>query len=106
MTDFTMQTDAEGVATITWDVPGKSMNVLSMDGAAELNNLIDDALADAAVKGIVITSGKADFAAGMDLNVLATLKEAGAEAVSQVRGETDPRPGVAPVVDRDHDAGN
>ncbi|GJE71624.1 hypothetical protein CHKEEEPN_3171 [Methylorubrum podarium] len=32
--------------------------------------------------------------------------EAGAEAVSQVRGETDPRPGVAPVVDRDHDAGN
>ena len=81
MTDFTMQKDAEGVATITWDVPGKSMNVLSMDGAAELDALIDDALADDAVKGIVITSGKPDFAAGMDLNVLAGMKQGGAQAV-------------------------
>lgn len=81
MTDFTMQKDAQGVATITWDVPGKSMNVLSMDGAAQLDTLIDDALADPAVKGIVITSGKADFAAGMDLNVLARMKEGGAQAV-------------------------
>ncbi|MFC0339998.1 3-hydroxyacyl-CoA dehydrogenase NAD-binding domain-containing protein [Paracoccus niistensis] len=81
MTDFTMQKGDDGVAVITWDVPGKSMNVLSMDGAAELNNLIDDALADEAVKGIVITSGKADFAAGMDLNVLAQMKEGGPQAV-------------------------
>ena len=81
MTDFTMQTDAEGVATITWDVPGKSMNVLSLDGAAALDALIDRALADAAVKGIVITSAKKDFAAGMDLNVLARMREGGPEAV-------------------------
>lgn len=81
MTDFTMQKGDDGVAVITWDVPGKSMNVLSMDGAGELNNLIDDALADEAVKGIVITSGKADFAAGMDLNVLAQMKEGGPQAV-------------------------
>ncbi|WP_295043937.1 3-hydroxyacyl-CoA dehydrogenase NAD-binding domain-containing protein [uncultured Paracoccus sp.] len=81
MTDFTMQKDADGVAVITWDVPGKSMNVLSLDGAAELNGLIDDALADQAVKGIVITSGKKDFAAGMDLNVIAGMKQGGAQAV-------------------------
>ncbi|SNR49920.1 3-hydroxyacyl-CoA dehydrogenase [Paracoccus sediminis] len=81
MTDFTMQKDADGVAVITWDVPGKSMNVLSLDGAGELNALIDDALADDAVKGIVITSGKKDFAAGMDLNVIAEMKEGGAQQV-------------------------
>ncbi|MGJ8602938.1 MAG: 3-hydroxyacyl-CoA dehydrogenase NAD-binding domain-containing protein [Marivita sp.] len=81
MTDFTMTKDAEGVATITWDVPEKSMNVLSFEGLQTLNDLVEDALGDAAVKGIIITSAKADFAAGMDLNVLATLKEAGAEAV-------------------------
>ena len=81
MTDFTMQKDADGVAIITWDVPGKSMNVLSLEGASELNNLMDDALADAAVKGIVITSGKKDFAAGMDLNVIAGMKGGGAQAV-------------------------
>ncbi|MFG6081255.1 3-hydroxyacyl-CoA dehydrogenase NAD-binding domain-containing protein [Paracoccus litorisediminis] len=81
MTDFTMQKDADGVALITWDLPGKSMNVLTMEGAAELNALIDDALADEAVKGVVITSGKKDFAGGMDLNVIAGMKQGGAQGV-------------------------
>ncbi|WBU65104.1 3-hydroxyacyl-CoA dehydrogenase NAD-binding domain-containing protein [Paracoccus aerodenitrificans] len=77
MTDFTMTKDADGVAVITWDIPNKSMNVLSENGIRELDGLVDDALADDAVKGIVITSGKPDFAAGMDLNVLASMKESG-----------------------------
>ncbi|SNT68928.1 3-hydroxyacyl-CoA dehydrogenase NAD-binding domain-containing protein [Paracoccus seriniphilus] len=77
MTDFTMEKSSEGLATITWDVPGKSMNVLSMDGAATLSDLIDDALADDGVKGIIITSGKKDFAAGMDLNVIAGMRDNG-----------------------------
>ena len=82
MTDFTMKTDADGVALITWDVPGKSMNVLSEAGIRELDALVDQALADDAVKGIVITSGKADFAAGMDLNVIGSLRDkGGAQAV-------------------------
>ncbi len=80
MTDFHYTTDAEGVATITWDVPGKSMNVMSLEGLAQLDALVDTALGDPAVKGIVITSGKKDFAGGMDLNVIARMKdEAGAE---------------------------
>ena len=80
MTDFTSATDADGIATITWDVPGKSMNVLSLTGMAELDALIDAALADPAVRGVILTSGKKDFAGGMDLNVIAKMKEsAGAE---------------------------
>ncbi|WP_084864104.1 3-hydroxyacyl-CoA dehydrogenase NAD-binding domain-containing protein [Salibaculum halophilum] len=75
MTDFTMTTDAEGVAIITWDMPGRSMNVMTRDSMQELNGLIDAALADDAVKGIVITSGKRDFAGGMDLNTLATIRD-------------------------------
>ncbi|SUZ32263.1 Fatty acid oxidation complex subunit alpha [Roseibaca ekhonensis] len=74
MTEFTYSTDADGVATITWDVPGKSMNVLSLEGFAQLEAHIETALGDDAVKGVVITSGKPDFAAGMDLNILATGK--------------------------------
>ncbi len=78
MTDFTMQIDADGVAVITWDVPGKSMNVLSREAFAEVDGLIDAALGDDAVKGIVITSGKSTFAGGMDLNTLAVIRaEAG-----------------------------
>ena len=78
--DFTLQTDAEGVATITWDTPGKSMNVMSIEGFQQLDTLIDEALADEAVKGIVLTSGKAgSFAGGMDLNVIAKMREDGGD---------------------------
>jgi 3-hydroxyacyl-CoA dehydrogenase/enoyl-CoA hydratase/3-hydroxybutyryl-CoA epimerase len=76
LTDFTMTTDADGIATLTWDVPGKSMNVMSFEGLELLSDMIDAALADEAVKGIVITSGKPDsFAGGMDLNLLAKMRE-------------------------------
>ncbi|MEY8839225.1 enoyl-CoA hydratase-related protein, partial [Cribrihabitans sp. XS_ASV171] len=76
MAEFTLTKDAEGVATITWDVPGKTMNVMSFTGLEELESCIDDALADDTVKGIVITSGKdGSFAGGMDLNLLAVMKE-------------------------------
>ncbi|WP_282047878.1 3-hydroxyacyl-CoA dehydrogenase NAD-binding domain-containing protein [Sulfitobacter mediterraneus] len=75
MTDFTMTTDSEGVAVITWDVADKTMNVMSIDGLTELDALIDQALGDDAVKGIIITSGKeGSFAGGMDLNLLAKMK--------------------------------
>ncbi|WP_101341306.1 3-hydroxyacyl-CoA dehydrogenase NAD-binding domain-containing protein [Cereibacter azotoformans] len=79
MTDFTSKTDADGVCTITWDVPGKSMNVMSMDGFAELDGLIAAALADPGVKGMILTSGKKDFAGGMDLNVIARMKAEGGD---------------------------
>ncbi|MBN7786942.1 enoyl-CoA hydratase/isomerase family protein [Ponticoccus gilvus] len=75
MTDFTMEKGADGVAVITWDVKGKSMNVMSMEAWPLLDSLIDEALADDSVKGIVITSGKDSFAGGMDLNVIAKMKE-------------------------------
>ncbi len=76
MTDFTLTKGDDGVAVITWDVPGKSMNVMSFEGLEQLDAAIDDALADEAVKGIVITSGKeGSFAGGMDLNLLAKMKE-------------------------------
>jgi 3-hydroxyacyl-CoA dehydrogenase / enoyl-CoA hydratase / 3-hydroxybutyryl-CoA epimerase len=81
MTDFTMTTDADGVATITWDVKSKSMNVMSTEAFALLSDLIDKALADGAVKGVIITSGKKDFAGGMDLNVIAQMRAGGAEAI-------------------------
>jgi 3-hydroxyacyl-CoA dehydrogenase/enoyl-CoA hydratase/3-hydroxybutyryl-CoA epimerase len=52
------------------------MNVMSMEAWPLLDSLIDDALADTSVKGIVITSGKeGSFAGGMDLNVIARMKE-------------------------------
>ena len=81
MTDFTYTVDADGVATIAWDVAAKSMNVMSIAGFAELSALIDQALADANVKGVILTSAKKDFAGGMDLNVIAQMRAGGAQAI-------------------------
>ena len=75
MADFTMDIDGDGIAVITWDVKSKSMNVMTRDSMALLNDLIDQVLSDDAIKGAVITSGKDSFAGGMDLNVLGTIRE-------------------------------
>ena len=75
MTDFAYELDADGVATITWDVPQKTMNIMSFEGLDQLDTLVDKALGDDAVQGVIITSGKASFAAGMDLNVLAKMRD-------------------------------
>ncbi|TNE67341.1 MAG: 3-hydroxyacyl-CoA dehydrogenase [Rhodobacteraceae bacterium] len=83
MTDFHYSVDADGVAIITWDIPNKSMNVLSMEGIAELDACIDKALGDEAVKGIVVTSGKDTFAGGMDLNIIAKMKDAAGDNPAQ-----------------------
>ncbi|SMR81460.1 3-hydroxyacyl-CoA dehydrogenase / enoyl-CoA hydratase / 3-hydroxybutyryl-CoA epimerase [Aliiroseovarius halocynthiae] len=74
MADFHYSVDADGVATIAWDVPGKSMNVLSYAALEELNGHVDTVLSDDNVKGAIITSAKKDFAGGMDLNVIAQMK--------------------------------
>ncbi|MEO1306352.1 MAG: 3-hydroxyacyl-CoA dehydrogenase NAD-binding domain-containing protein, partial [Pseudomonadota bacterium] len=79
MSDFGYAVDGDGVAFITWEVSDKSMNVLSLQGLKDLDSAIDQALGDEAVKGVVITSGKDSFAAGMDLNVIAQMKELAGE---------------------------
>ncbi|MFT4784694.1 MAG: 3-hydroxyacyl-CoA dehydrogenase/enoyl-CoA hydratase/3-hydroxybutyryl-CoA epimerase [Paracoccaceae bacterium] len=83
MTDFTMTCDADGVAVITWDVQGKSMNVMNQQGFVDLEAHIDAALADDTVKGIVLTSGKDSFAGGMDLNIISRMKQLAGDTPAQ-----------------------
>ncbi len=71
MAEFHYKLDDDGIAIISWDVPDKSMNVMTWKGLEELDAHVDTALADENVKGVIITSGKKDFAGGMDLNALA-----------------------------------
>ncbi|MCF6444002.1 3-hydroxyacyl-CoA dehydrogenase NAD-binding domain-containing protein [Nereida sp. MMG025] len=76
MSDFSMNIDADGVAVITWDTVGKSMNVMNQQGFDDLDKLIDEVLSNDAIKGAVITSGKdGSFAGGMDLNIISKMKE-------------------------------
>ena len=83
MSDFTKTHDADGIATITWDCNERPMNVMSEQGFFDLDVMVDDCLADETVKGVIITSAKADFAAGMDLSVIAQTKEKNPENPAQ-----------------------
>src|SRR3974377_591588 len=83
-TNFKIETDGDGIALVTWDSPGRSMNVIDARVMDELSAIIDQTTADAAVKGVVITSGKDAFCAGADLAMLEGLSRAFAElAASQ-----------------------
>ncbi|PDQ21494.1 3-hydroxyacyl-CoA dehydrogenase [Mesorhizobium sanjuanii] len=69
-TNFTLDIDADGIALITWDMPGRSMNVFTEEAMLELNAIVDKVAGDAAVKGAVITSGKDTFSGGADITLL------------------------------------
>src|SRR5436190_23985391 len=67
---ITYNVDTDGIATITWDMPNRTMNVLNEGSITAYAGALDQALKDDKVKGIIVTSGKADFIAGADLEML------------------------------------
>ncbi|RWM40098.1 3-hydroxyacyl-CoA dehydrogenase NAD-binding domain-containing protein [Mesorhizobium sp.] len=69
-TNFTLDVDADGIALVTWDMPGRSMNVFTEEAMLELNTIVDKVAGDAAIKGAVITSGKDSFSGGADITML------------------------------------
>ncbi|KAA9383040.1 FAD-dependent oxidoreductase [Neorhizobium galegae] len=71
--NFTVETDADGIALVTWDMPDKSMNVFTMEVMDEIEAIVDATVADAAVKGVVFTSGKSSFSGGADLTMIKSM---------------------------------
>ncbi len=70
LVNFRVETDAEGIALVTWDMPGRSMNVITAEVVAEMAAIVDSIANDAAIKGAVFTSGKDGFSGGADLTML------------------------------------
>lgn len=68
--NFTLDIDSDGIALVTWDSPGKTMNVIDALVLEEWEAIIDKVAADDAIKGGVLTSGKKAFGAGADLTML------------------------------------
>ncbi len=69
MENFKIETDADGIATVTFDAPNKSMNTLTGKALAEIEAMAEQFKSDAAVKGVVFASGKpTGFCAGADLD--------------------------------------
>lgn len=78
MTDyknFKVETDQDGIALITWDMPDKSMNVFTLEVLTELDKITDQIVGDEAVKGVVFTSGKSTFSGGADLTMITGMFE-------------------------------
>jgi 3-hydroxyacyl-CoA dehydrogenase / enoyl-CoA hydratase / 3-hydroxybutyryl-CoA epimerase len=63
--ELTLGTD--GVLVATMDLPGRPMNVVGDELMAGIATALDK-LADPAAKGLILTSSKADFCAGGDLD--------------------------------------
>ncbi|HEY6380659.1 MAG TPA: 3-hydroxyacyl-CoA dehydrogenase NAD-binding domain-containing protein, partial [Pseudolabrys sp.] len=70
MANFKIDVDADGMALVTWDMAERSMNVINTSVIEELGALVDKVAADAAIKGVVVTSGKEAFCGGADLTML------------------------------------
>ena len=73
--NFTLETDSDGIALVTWDMPDKSMNVFTEEVMDELDAIVDAVTADEAIKGAVVASGKATFSGGADLTMLKSMFE-------------------------------
>src|SRR5712675_2690994 len=85
--NFKFETDSDGIALITWDAPGRSMNVIDMKTIEELSDIVERVATDAAIKGAVVTSSKETFCAGADLTMLEVFSRE-FTTVAKAEGET------------------
>lgn len=66
--------DGDGIATLTIDVPGQTMNVIGPELLAELEAAITRISSEEAIRGAVIASGKdSGFMAGIDLKFFGSM---------------------------------
>ena len=49
MVHFKLDIDADGIALVTWDSPGRSMNVIDLKVMEELAGIVEKVAGDAAI---------------------------------------------------------
>ncbi|WP_306120010.1 MULTISPECIES: 3-hydroxyacyl-CoA dehydrogenase NAD-binding domain-containing protein [unclassified Roseitalea] len=70
-TNFTLETGEDGIALVTWDMPERSMNVITVAVMDELEAIVDRVAGEDAIRGVVVTSGKREsFSGGADITML------------------------------------
>jgi 3-hydroxyacyl-CoA dehydrogenase/enoyl-CoA hydratase/3-hydroxybutyryl-CoA epimerase len=84
--NFKLDIDGDGIALITWDMPGRSMNLIDLSVIEELSKIVEQVAGDAAIKGAVVTAGKDTFCAGADLTLLESLNRTFTE-MAKSKGE-------------------
>lgn len=61
--------DPDGIATLTIDIPGRTMNLFDDALLCALSEGVEAVAADSRIKGAIITSGKPTFLAGADIKI-------------------------------------
>jgi len=88
MNAVTTTRDADGIVTLTLDLPGRSMNVLNEYLMRPFSDEAQKFIADSSAKGLIITSGKKEFIAGADLEMIYAITDPQAvlDLVGQMNG--------------------
>ena len=77
---FSVETDSDGIALLSIDLPDQSMNVWNEALMGDFSRFVDDFCTNDDIKGLVITSGKKSaFLAGADLRMLSAQAQAAEE---------------------------
>jgi 3-hydroxyacyl-CoA dehydrogenase/enoyl-CoA hydratase/3-hydroxybutyryl-CoA epimerase len=80
-----LEVRGDGIALVTYDVPGEAVNTLRSSFASEFDELLDRVEKDPAIRGVVLVSGKdGTWVAGADIEMLKAIRTASdAEAMSR-----------------------
>ncbi|MBI3269469.1 MAG: enoyl-CoA hydratase/isomerase family protein [Planctomycetes bacterium] len=85
---FTFDLDAEGIGTVVFDLPGESVNKLSVSLFDEIDGLLRKLEQDTNLKAVVLRSGKPDcFIVGADLHDIAAQTDPSATAALSRRAQ-------------------
>ena len=76
MNTITISRDDDGIATLTFDLKDRSMNVVTREFIHELGDAVEALAVDESVRGVIIASGKDSFLAGADLKATDELFDA------------------------------
>lgn len=64
---FNLTRREDGIAILTMDVPGETMNTLKAEFGPEISEILSEIKRDSSIRGLVLISGKKDsFVAGAD----------------------------------------
>jgi 3-hydroxyacyl-CoA dehydrogenase/enoyl-CoA hydratase/3-hydroxybutyryl-CoA epimerase len=101
---LTLEKDEHGVAILTYDLPGRPMNVITDQGTQELNAMVEVIAGDDEIKAVVLTGKPENFLAGADISMIQKVKtEADAYNISRAlqkvlkKYEDLPKPVIAAI---------
>lgn len=70
MMSINSEKDADGILTLTLDMPGRSMNVLNAELTTPFLDAVEKIESDPSIRGVILTSGKKEFLAGADIEMV------------------------------------